>query len=195
MRAGSLNGMSGQTVAEQQRATATPQLTVRENIPLAPYTTLGVGGPARWFVTATTEAEVEAAVLFARERALPLFVLGGGSNLLVSDAGFPGLVLHIALRGVSVTMERLDGLIYVTVAAGEDWDALVQFTVERNLQGMECLAGIPGTAGGTPVQNVGGYGQAIAQTFVSARCYAREACRFLELTNADCGFGYRTRAC
>ena len=168
------------------------RLDVRANVPLAPYTTLGVGGPARWFVTARTEAEVEAAVTFARGRALPLFVLGGGSNLLVSDAGFAGLVLHIALRGVRTEVEKLDGVVYVTAAAGEDWDALVQFTVGQNLQGMECLAGIPGTVGGTPVQNVGAYGQEIAQTLVSARCFDTHESRFVELTAADFGFGYRT---
>ena len=167
-------------------------LHVREDVHLAPYTTMGVGGPARWFATATTEADVQAAVLFARERGLPLFVLGGGSNLLVSDEGFPGLVLHIALHGVHAEMEKPDGLTYVTAAAGENWDSLVQFTVERNLQGMECLAGIPGTVGGTPVQNVGAYGQEIAQTLVSARCFDTTANEFVYLTRSDFGFGYRT---
>jgi UDP-N-acetylmuramate dehydrogenase len=175
-----------------QQGTAVTGLSVQQNVPLAPYTTLGVGGPARWFVTAHTEAEVAAAVAFAREQEAPLFVLGGGSNLLVSDAGFPGLVLHIALRGLREEMERGHGPVYVTAAAGESWDDLVQFTVERNLQGMECLAGIPGTVGGTPVQNVGAYGQEIAQTLVSVRCFDTAANAFVELTNADLRFSYRT---
>ncbi|MBE7181873.1 MAG: FAD-binding protein, partial [Terriglobus roseus] len=102
-------------------------MSFRENVPLAPYTTLGVGGPARWFITAATEADVEAAVRFARERGLPLLVLGGGSNLLVSDAGFPGLVLHMALRGIRTSADEVvtstGGSVLLTVAAGEDWDA------------------------------------------------------------------------
>ena len=182
--------MSGQAITEQNAAKTL--LNVRENEPLAPYTTLGVGGPARWFVTATTESEVAAAVAFARDRALPLFVLGGGSNLVVSDDGFPGLVLHIALPGVREELEKQDGLVYVTAAAGESWDELVQFAVDRNLQGMECLAGIPGTVGGTPVQNVGAYGQEIAQTLVSVRCFDTRTSAMVDMTNADLGFGYRT---
>ncbi|MFN2975376.1 UDP-N-acetylmuramate dehydrogenase [Terriglobus aquaticus] len=175
-----------------QQAPAETSLAVQENVPLAPYTTLGVGGPARWFVSAQTEAEVTSAVAFARERGLPLFVLGGGSNLLVSDAGFPGVVLHIGLRGVREEVDRGGDPVYVTAAAGESWDDLVQFTVDRDLQGMECLAGIPGTVGGTPVQNVGAYGQEIAQTLVSVRCFDTATNALVELTNADLGFGYRT---
>ncbi len=183
--------MGSQAMA-RGNAAASLGLDVRENVPLAPYTTFGIGGPARWFVTATTEAQVAAAVDFAQERGLPLFVLGGGSNVLVSDAGFPGLVLHIALLGVHAEAGRTDGVMDVIAGAGENWDALVQFTVDRNLQGMECLAGIPGTVGGTPVQNVGAYGQEIAQTLVSARCFdVREKC-FVELRHAEFGFGYRT---
>ncbi|WP_419803727.1 UDP-N-acetylmuramate dehydrogenase [Terriglobus sp.] len=191
MRADSLDGMGLQAVAEQHTG-AEAALDVRENVPLAPYTTLGIGGPARWFITATTEAEIAAAVQFARDRHVPLFVLGGGSNLLVSDNGFPGLVLHVALRGVHTSVERPNESVYVTAAAGESWDELVQFTVEENLQGMECLAGIPGSVGGTPVQNVGAYGQEVAQTLVSVRCLDMRDLRFVELTRADLRFGYRT---
>ena len=162
----------------------------QEQIPLAPLTTFGIGGSARWFAEATSEDDVVAAVEFARHRALPLFVLGGGSNLLVADSGYPGLVLRIALKGIRETAS--DGLVQFEVAAGEDWDALVTRTVERSCGGMECLAGIPGSVGGTPVQNVGAYGQEVAQTIVAVRCYDREQCRFTELSNQECGFGYRT---
>lgn len=182
----------GKQARQEQESAAGTGLEVRENVPLAPYTTLGIGGCARWFVTATTEAEVALAVRFARERSLPLFVLGGGSNLLVSDVGFTGLVLHIALQGVQVRKETPNGTRPVTAAAGENWDRFVQFTVERNLQGMECLAGIPGTVGGTPVQNVGAYGQEVARTFESARCFDTQTSAFVDLRRPEIGFGYRT---
>ena len=166
-------------------------LKMQEDVPLAPYTTLGVGGRARWFATASTEAHVAEACEFAWERSLPLFVMGGGSNLLVSDDGFPGLVLHIAIMGVTHRQDA-GGPVYVTAGAGESWDALVQFTVERDLAGMECLAGIPGSVGGTPVQNVGAYGQEIAQTLVSARCFDRQTSSMVELRHEQFGFAYRT---
>lgn len=164
---------------------------MREHVPLAPFTTLGVGGPARWFVSAEREDDVQAAVAFGKSRDLPLFILGGGSNLIISDAGFPGLVLHVAVKGISLE-ETAAGRVIVTAAAGEDWNGLVQFTVDLNLQGMECLAGIPGTVGGTPVQNVGAYGQEVAQTLTSARCYDMQTGTVVHLRHADFGFGYRT---
>ncbi len=162
-------------------------MQLRQNIPLAGYTTLGIGGPAAWFVEATSELDVQQACQFAREQGLPLFVLGGGSNVLVADTGFPGLVLHIALRGIQ---PRKDG--QLDVAAGEPWDPLVQYTVDHDLAGMECLAGIPGTTGGTPVQNVGAYGQEVSETIVSVHAWDTEAETFLDLSNEQCGFAYRT---
>src|SRR5580698_10211696 len=123
-----------------------------EEVALAPYTTFQIGGPARWFAEAESEDDIAAGVAFARDRQLPLFVLGGGSNLLVSDAGFPGLVLHIVSRGITST-ETPTSCLY-SVAAGEPWDAFVEHTVRQGCAGIECLAGIPGTVGGTPVQNV-----------------------------------------
>ena len=133
-------------------------MLLEENKPLAPLTTLGIGGPARWFVEARREEDLVEASQWARGKAVPLFVLGGGSNLVVSDAGFDGLVLHIALKGISTQESGFGQRIY-QVAAGEDWDGFVQRAVDDNDAGIECLAGIPGTAGGTPVQNVGAYGQ------------------------------------
>jgi UDP-N-acetylmuramate dehydrogenase len=157
----------------------------REHVPLAPYTTFHIGGPARWFAEATSEAEILQAVEFARSHSLPLFVLGGGSNLLVSDEGFPGLVLRIALRGV-----EHDGDIF-RVAAGDDWDGFVSQTVAQNYAGIECLAGIPGTVGGTPVQNVGAYGQEVAETVVSVRVIDLATLEIKELLPEGCGFAYR----
>jgi UDP-N-acetylmuramate dehydrogenase len=156
-----------------------------EHVPLAPYTTFKIGGPARWFAEAATEADILESVEFARSRSLPLFPLGGGSNLLVADAGFPGLVLHIALKGIKQREESF------TVAAGENWDGFVSHVVERDFAGVECLAGIPGTVGGTPIQNVGAYGQEVSETVVSVRALNLATLKFEEFANAACGFSYR----
>ncbi|MGI8773108.1 MAG: UDP-N-acetylmuramate dehydrogenase [Acidobacteriaceae bacterium] len=168
----------------------------QEHVSLAPFTTFRIGGPARWFAQAATESDVEEGVRFAREHQLPLFILGGGSNLLVSDAGFPGLVLHIALGGVAESVgvaeeSGEDGTLF-RVGAGEDWDALVARTVERGCGGVECLSGIPGTVGGTPVQNVGAYGQEVAQTIQRVRAFDRHTSTWVELDKAQCRFRYRT---
>jgi UDP-N-acetylmuramate dehydrogenase len=160
-----------------------------EQVPLAPYTTFQIGGPARWFAEAASEGDIAAGVAFATERRLPLFILGGGSNLLVSDAGFPGLVLRIALQGIASTHQN-DRFI-VSAAAGEDWDGLVAYAVAANAAGVECLSGIPGTVGGTPVQNVGAYGQEVSQTIVTVRAFDRKTLRFMDLPAEDCGFSYR----
>jgi UDP-N-acetylmuramate dehydrogenase len=165
-------------------------MVFQEQVPLAPYTTLGIGGPARWFAEAVSEAEIVEAVRWAREQCLPVFILGGGSNLLVSDAGFPGLVLHIALRGVEVD-EAGDNRVY-RVAAGEIWDPFVERTVQDGCAGIECMAGIPGTVGGTPVQNVGAYGQEVAETVLQVRVLDLESLEFREMPAAECGFAYRT---
>lgn len=161
-------------------------LRLERDVALAPYTTFGIGGPARCFAAAANEEEVVEACRFAEENSLPLFVLGGGSNILVADAGWPGLVLRIALRG----LERQGGCF--TAAAGENWDVLVSASVQADCAGMECLAGIPGSVGGTPVQNVGAYGQEVAQTITGVRCYDRLARIFVTLSNAECRFGYRS---
>ncbi|MGA8110651.1 MAG: UDP-N-acetylmuramate dehydrogenase [Acidobacteriaceae bacterium] len=156
-----------------------------EQVALAPYTTFGIGGPARWFAEVTSETDLLEAVRFAADRRLPLFVLGGGSNILVADQGFPGLVAHVALRGLSQ-----QGDVF-RAAAGENWDSFVTQAVAREYGGIECLAGIPGTVGGTPVQNVGAYGQEVSAAIVAVRVLDLETLRFLELTPAECGFSYR----
>jgi UDP-N-acetylmuramate dehydrogenase len=162
---------------------------LEENKPLAPFTTLGIGGPARWYLRATGEEEIIEAVEWAEQHHLPLFVLGGGSNLLVSDAGFPGLVLHLALRGITAID---DGAYRIyRAAAGEDWDTFVQRAVDDNCAGIECLAGIPGTIGGTPVQNVGAYGQEVASSITRVRALDLRSQGFVDLTTEDCNFNYR----
>jgi UDP-N-acetylmuramate dehydrogenase len=160
-----------------------------EQVPLAPYTTFQIGGPARWFAEAASEDDIAAGVALAAERHLPLFVLGGGSNLLVSDAGFSGLVLRIALEGITSIQEN--GRVIVSSAAGEDWDGLVAYAVGAGYAGIECLSGIPGTVGGTPVQNVGAYGQEVSQTIVTVRAFDRTTGAFVDLSSAACGFSYR----
>ena len=164
-------------------------MQVLEQVLLAPYTTFGIGGPARWFVEASTEDEVLEAVRFAQARNASLFVLGGGSNLLVSDAGFQGVVLRISLKGVE--QKGTSESTIFSVAAGEDWDAFVTLAVGQNYAGIECLAGIPGTVGGTPVQNVGAYGQEVAETIRLVRALDLRAMKYAELPAKECGFAYR----
>lgn len=160
-------------------------MKIQENIALAPLTTLGIGGPARWFAEAASEAEIAEACAWARAREVPLFVLGGGSNVLVSDTGFDGLVLHVALQGMALEGDLL------CAAAGEPWEHCVEQAAEAGLAGVECLAGIPGTVGGTPVQNVGAYGQEAASVVERVHGFDRLAQQFVEFTNAECGFAYR----
>ena len=155
---------------------------------LADYTTVRLGGPARDFVRASTEAELIEAVRAADARGEPVLILGGGSNLVVADEGFDGTVIQVATRGVS----RGAGPGTVTVAAGEDWDAVVARTVAEGLAGLECLSGIPGLAGATPIQNVGAYGQEVSQTITGVRVYDRKTGEILHIPNEQCGFGYRT---
>lgn len=162
---------------------------ILENIPLAPYTTLKVGGPARYFVEARGEAEVLDALSYANDRSLKVFVLGGGSNLVVSDVGWPGLALRISISGI--TTAEQDGRRLFTAGAGEDWDRLVAYSVERKCGGIECMSGIPGTVGGTPVQNVGAYGQEVGETITSVRVIDRSTGKVHEMSNAECGFAYR----
>src|SRR5512134_1133766 len=164
-------------------------LTPLEHVPLAPHCTLHVGGSARYFLEARDEATVLEAADWAAARGLPIRVLGGGSNLVIADEGVDGLVLRIALRGV--TAREIPGAVEVTAAAGEPWDDLVRHTVERGWAGLECLSGIPGLVGATPIQNVGAYGQEVSDTLASVRALDREARRVVTLAPADCGFGYR----
>jgi UDP-N-acetylmuramate dehydrogenase len=167
-------------------------LDVLSNIPLAPYTSFGIGGPARWFVQAASEDDIVEAAAWAKPRGAPLLVLGGGSNLLVSDAGFDGLVLQVGLLGIAVADDRdHPGQKIYQAAAGEEWDSFVERAVRDNCAGIECLAGIPGTAGGTPVQNVGAYGQEVSSVLSRVRAFDLSERAFVEFSAAECGFGYR----
>ncbi len=166
-------------------------LSVRENVDLAELTTLKIGGRARFFAAASNETEIVEAFDFAARNNLETFVLGGGSNILISDDGFDGLVLQIAVKGISIG-EKADEIVRVTAGAGEDWDLFCKFCAENDLQGVECLSGIPGFVGGSPVQNIGAYGQEVAETIRLVRCFDRKAGEFVELSNAECRFAYRS---
>lgn len=165
-------------------------MLIQENVALAPLTTLRVGGPARYFIEARTISEVSEAVDFSRSRDLPLFVLGGGSNLVISDAGWPGLALRVAVSGIEERDE--DGKALFEVGAGEEWDRFVARAVDRNCAGVECLSGIPGSVGGTPVQNVGAYGQEVSETIESVLAFDLRDSQLHELCSEACGFTYRT---
>ncbi len=165
----------------------------RNEVRLAGYTTLHLGGAARAFTEAQSLPEVVDAVRAADAAGEQVLVLGGGSNLVVADDGFPGTVVRVATSGVEIQRDDRDGRAAVLrVAAGEDWDALVARCVADGLAGVECLAGIPGLTGGTPIQNVGAYGQDVAETITEVLAFDRKAHRLVTLDGAGCEFGYRT---
>jgi len=165
-------------------------MPLQENVPLAPLTTMQVGGPSRYFAEAHTAAEAVEAFQFARANSLPLFVLGGGSNIVVSDQGWPGLTLKVAISGTHERSEQ--GKVLFQVGAGEEWDRFVAHAVARNCAGIECLSGIPGSVGGTPVQNVGAYGQEVSETIESVLAFDRKRSQICELSNQACAFSYRS---
>jgi UDP-N-acetylmuramate dehydrogenase len=161
---------------------------------LADYTTLGLGGPAKAFVTAASESELIQALRAADTAGEPVLVIGGGSNLVIADAGFPGTVVHVNSRGISYSAGPSDTghAVDTTVAAGEDWDDVVAATLAEGLSGLECLSGIPGRAGATPVQNVGAYGHEVAEVITQVRVYDRQENETRVMRNGECSFAYRT---
>lgn len=164
-------------------------LDIQENVPLAPFTTIGIGGPARYYVRADTADDVRDALRWASDRSFRVFILGGGSNLLISDQGFDGLVIHIDLQGI--TLESEDEYATVRVAAGEPWDPFVDHAAKNGWAGIECLSGIPGSTGATPIQNVGAYGQDVSETVIRVEALDRTTGVVRQFTNAECLFGYR----
>src|SRR5579862_991664 len=168
-------------------------MQLEENVPLAPLTTFHLGGPARFFVEAKSASEAQEAIAFAQSKNLPLFVLGGGSNLLIADNGWPGLILKIAIPGIERRGGKDDeGRDLFDVGAGESWDRFVSQAVTARCAGIECLSGIPGSVGGTPVQNVGAYGQEVSETIESVEVFDRKDGQVRELCREACGFGYRS---
>ncbi|HEV7766586.1 MAG TPA: UDP-N-acetylmuramate dehydrogenase [Thermoanaerobaculia bacterium] len=166
-------------------------MQLQENVSLAPLTTIGIGGPARFFFRAKTVDDVLDALQWAREHEQPVFFLGGGSNLLISDDGFRGLVVHLDLHGITVEKDT-GGSAMVKVAAGEPWDRFVKYAVRREWAGIECLSGIPGSTGATPIQNVGAYGQDVSETIARVEALDRTTGRVTWFTNEECRFGYRS---
>jgi UDP-N-acetylmuramate dehydrogenase len=164
-------------------------LTPRSQVPLGALGTLGVGGPAQWFVRADAIEDVAAAHRWCEAQGAAMFVLGGGSNLVVADEGVEGLVLQIGVAGISLSADGGDTL--VTAGAGENWDGLVSALVQRELAGVECLSGIPGTVGGTPIQNVGAYGQEVASSIERVTVYDRLQREVRSLDAGECAFAYR----
>jgi UDP-N-acetylmuramate dehydrogenase len=165
-------------------------MLIQESVALAPLTTIGLGGPACFFCECLSEPDVREAVEFARSHKLPLHILGGGSNVIFADASFPGLVARIAIGARSFKPDGNDTAL-VEGGAGAAWDALVAESVTRGLSGIECLSGIPGTVGGAPIQNVGAYGQEIAETLVDVACLDRERLERVTFAREDCAFAYR----
>jgi UDP-N-acetylmuramate dehydrogenase len=164
----------------------------RRDAPLAPLTTLRLGGPARRLVTVYDEASLLEVVRTADASGEPLLVLGGGSNVVLPDDGFDGTVVRVAVHGLRGARQG-DG-VRLTVAAGEDWDALVALCVADGLVGIEALSGIPGLIGASPIQNIGAYGQEVAQTVTAVRAYDRVAGTLVELAAEQCRFAYRSSA-
>ncbi|MFG1708367.1 UDP-N-acetylmuramate dehydrogenase [Nonomuraea sp. M3C6] len=159
---------------------------------LAPYTTLRLGGPARDFAEANTAEQLVSLIAEADMNAVPTLVLGGGSNVVVSDEGFDGLVVKVATEGVSVSRDGEQ--VQITVEAGEDWDPLVARAVAEGWSGIECMSGIPGQVGSTPIQNVGAYGQEVSQTIHCVRAYDRRTRQVVDVEARQCGFSYRDSA-
>jgi UDP-N-acetylmuramate dehydrogenase len=163
-----------------------------ENIPLAPLTTFKIGGPSRYFVEGRTIGEVQEAVVFAGSHDLPLFILGGGSNLIVADAGWPGLTLKVAIQGIEqCSGHDENGRILFEAGAGESWDRFVSHAVMARCAGVECLSGIPGSVGGTPVQNVGAYGQEVSDTIAVVQVLDVRDNQVRDLSPEACDFAYR----
>ncbi|MDA0335414.1 MAG: UDP-N-acetylmuramate dehydrogenase [bacterium] len=163
---------------------------IEQDIPLAPFTSLRLGGAARFLARCSSDEDLREALAWAAGRRLPVHVLGGGSNTVFADAGFAGLVIHVGTRGIDI---RADGdAARVTAAAGEDWDQLVIRCIDADLSGVECLSGIPGLVGATPMQNVGAYGQEVSESIVEVQALSRDTLEPVIFAADECGFSYRT---
>jgi UDP-N-acetylmuramate dehydrogenase len=164
-------------------------MRTRTDVPLAPMTTLRIGGPAARLAEVEQEDDVRDAVRDADERGESLFMLGEGSNIVVGDQGFPGLVARMRIRGIAVRV--VAGAVVVDVGAGESWDALVARAVDEGWEGIACMSGVPGLVGATPIQNVGAYGQEVSDTITGVRVFDRDVGQFVDMEPAACAFGYR----
>lgn len=166
-------------------------MTIQDNVPLSEHSTMGLGGMAAHLCTVESKTELQEALAWAKQRKLPVMMIGGGSNIVWKDEGYPGLIIVNAMMRYEIFKEEGDD-VYITVGAGEDWDSVVQRTAEAGLTGIEALSLIPGTAGATPVQNVGAYGQDISQVLVTVEVYDTLSGSFAMMPAADCDFSYRS---
>ena len=164
-------------------------MTIQEDIPLAGFTTFKIGGNARYFCLAKNENDLKEGIAFAKEKKISVFVLGGGSNILISEKGFDGLVIKVELVGVAFEEEAGD--VVATVASGENWDTFVAETVKRGLYGLENLSGIPGSVGGAPVQNIGAYGMEVKDAIQSVEVFDPKDLKIKTFSKKQCQFGYR----
>jgi UDP-N-acetylmuramate dehydrogenase len=163
---------------------------ITRNVLLANFTTLGIGGAAKFFIEAPTAERLAAAVIWAQSRDLPLFILGGGSNVVIADEGFAGLVIRLAICGIQAHIENHQAI--VKAGAGTEWDAFVATCVANHWAGVECLSGIPGRVGATPIQNVGAYGQEVAETIVAVEAFDTQTNSLIEMKASECEFAYRS---
>ena len=164
--------------------------SIIEQMPLAKFTTLGIGGAAQYFIAVTTSEMLASAVAWARTHNLPWFILGGGSNIVIADEGFAGLVIHVRIGGLESRLENHQ--VIVRAGAGVEWDSFVATCVANHWAGIECLSGIPGRVGATPIQNVGAYGQEVSETIIAIEAFDTRTNRVVELSASQCDFGYRS---
>jgi len=165
-------------------------INFQHSVSLSEFTTIKLGGEAKLFCNCKTIDEIKACLIYAKTENLPVQVIGGGSNIIFSDDGFNGIVIKIDIKGIKFN-ELEKNLIEVTSGAGEAWDDFVKLCIDNNLNGVECLSGIPGCVGATPIQNVGAYGQEVSNTIVSVEAIDRLTLKTVEFTNEECNFGYR----
>lgn len=179
----------GQRNSEKTVTSMTYDLNIQSNVPLNSLTTFRIGGRAKYFIEVKDSRELSAAVEFAKEKGLPIFILGGGSNILVGDKGFGGVVIKFS--GDAIEFKKKDGKVLVEAQAGAVWDDLVKEAVERGLYGIECLSGIPGSVGAAPVQNIGAYGQELEDVFSHLEAFDLKKHKIVRFERQDCKFGYR----
>lgn len=165
-------------------------MDIHENIPLKNFTTMKLGGPAKYFVEARTKEDLVSAYTKAKTESLPVFVIGDGSNIIARDEGFNGMIIHMRIPGFEIISDDINST-SIKIGAGENWDSVVKRAVDMDLSGIEAMSGIPGTAGGTPIQNVGAYGQEIADTLQSLEAFDTQSETFVTLSNEACSFSYR----
>ncbi len=166
-------------------------MNFKENVSFKKLTTFKIGGPAKYYVEVSSEEELKESVDFAKERKLNIFILGGGSDILVSDRGFDGLVIKYKDDSIKFEESSSSGKVHVTVGAGTVWDDLVRLTVDKELGGIECMSGIYGSVGAAPIQNIGAYGQELKDSFVSLNAYEISSKKFVKFDKAACKFAYR----